>query len=61
MSETPWTHLAMFGTMLVPLIVIWIDLRHRGNQQHTENRDRLVRIETKVEPIWTWWNKTNGH
>lgn len=56
MTETMWSHLEIIGVIVIPLIVIWLDLRHRGGQMHKENGERLIRIETKVEPIWTWWN-----
>ena len=60
MTESGWTHLGIIATGVIPLIAIWLDLRHRSNQQHTETRERLTRIETMMEPLWNWWNRTNG-
>jgi hypothetical protein len=54
--------------MLIPLILGWWNIRsnqirdHREaaqqrNQQHLENQVRLREIETKIDPLWKWWNK----
>jgi hypothetical protein len=61
MTETAWSHLGIVAVIVVPLIVIWLDLRHRSGQQHTQTGERLSSIETKIDPLWKWWNKTNGH
>jgi len=49
-NET-WVHIGILATVLVPIIMIWLDLR----KQSRKNGDRLVSIETKLEPIWDWW------
>lgn len=54
---------AIIGAVLLPTVVVlgmWIDSRRRSDANHTENRERLVRIETKLEPMWEWWSK-NGN
>lgn len=60
MPESSWTHIGILAAVCIPLFGMWRDLRHRQESQHSENKERLVRIETKVEPIWDWW-KGNGH
>lgn len=53
--------------VVVPLIMIWLDLRkqHREDRklitdQAEENGKKFSRIETMLEPIWKWWNKSNN-
>ena len=63
MTETAWNHMGIIFIVLAPLFVFWLDLRNRQANQHVENRERLVKIETTLEPIAEWWNdiKRNGH
>ena len=61
-SPDGWTHIEIVGTVLVPMLLVWWDTRRRSREQHTENSYRLERIETKIEPIWDWWNRhRNGY
>ena len=55
MGETAWTHLGIVATVLVPIFMVWLDLRANNRK----NSERLTRIETMLEPLWKWWNK-NG-
>lgn len=61
MNESAWTHIGIIAVIVIPLIVIWLDLRNRQGTMHKDNIERLTRVETKVQPIWDWWTKTNGH
>lgn len=67
MGENAWTHL---GIVLVPALMIvamWLDTRRARRDEerhsadrHIENVSRLTSIETKIEPIYHWWNRTRG-
>lgn len=59
MNESVWTHLGIIAVVVIPLIVIWLDLRNRQGAMHRDNIERLTRVETKIEPVWQWWNR-NG-
>ena len=72
MPENTWTHLGIVAVPAVMILGFWLDSRRQrrdesreNTQRHTENRDRLARIETKIEPLWKWWNNGqnggNGH
>ena len=54
MNESAWTHLEIIGVVLVPILMIWLDLR----AQSRKNGERMVRIETMLGPLWDWWNST---
>jgi hypothetical protein len=58
--ETFWAHLEIVGTVLLPILAMWFEARIRSEKQHRENRDRLIKIETQVEPLWRWWNKNSN-
>lgn len=60
MSETTWSHLGILGIIIVPLFLAWLDLRNRQGNMHKENIERLARMETKIEPLWNWWNRNGG-
>ena len=68
MTENFWTHLGIVAVPALMILGFWFDSRrerHRERQEntdrHSENRDQLARIETKIEPIWKWWNNgSNG-
>lgn len=34
--------------------------KRREWEMHTQNQQEFATIKTKLEPIWRWWNKTNG-
>lgn len=66
-----WQHALMVGSILVPFLIFWMDGRrqsekhHRetidqNTQMHHENQQRLTTIETRLEPIWDWWNRNRG-
>jgi uncharacterized membrane protein len=42
---------------IIPMFLYWADTRRRSNEQHTENAERLMRIETELKPIVIWWNQ----
>lgn len=46
MHETLLDHIALAGGILVPILLAWIDLRVS-----------VSRIETKIDPLWIWWNR----
>lgn len=65
-----WAHLEIIGVILVPMFGIWWDNRRQRQGEfreaeklqgarHQENRDRLMAIETKIEPMWNWFNRSN--
>ena len=58
MNIETWIQLSI---ACIALLAIWLDLRNRQGNMHKENIERLTRVETKIEPVWAWWNKTNGH
>lgn len=31
-----------------------------ATDRHTENVARLSAIETKIDPVWRWWNKSSN-
>jgi hypothetical protein len=47
-----WTLLA---TILVPIVVFWLDTRRHLLKIERENAERLTKVETRLEPIWNWW------
>lgn len=60
-----------FFVLLAAICAGWWDNRSRAKQMHEENKRRewemhtqnqqeFATIKTKLEPIWVWWNKTNG-
>lgn len=49
--------LKLAATVLVPTTLYWLDNRRQTHRNHTENQVRLARIETKLDPIWRWWNQ----
>lgn len=65
MSE--WLHIgigivdAFIGSGVI--VYIWSNKRQakeENERRHLENVTRLTKIETMLDPIWKWWNKTNG-
>lgn len=62
LNAEQWAHLEIVGTVLVPILLFWWDTRRRSREQHAENSHRLTRIETKIDPLWDWWNdrRNNG-
>ena len=64
-------HIELVGMVLVPFILFWLDTRRQSKkmhdetqaqnwEMHTENQQRLTEIETKLEPVWSWWNRVRG-
>ena len=60
-SHEFWAHLEITGTVLIPLILFWLDTRRSTHRNHTENQVRLGVIETKLEPLVRWWNSRKEH
>jgi hypothetical protein len=60
MNDPAWIQL---GILIVAIAAIWLDLRSRQGVMHKENIERLTRVETKIEPMWDWWNDNGrpGH
>jgi hypothetical protein len=50
-------YVEIVGTILVPAFLFWIDMRFRSNRDLKEMRDLVLRIDTKLEPIWKWFNE----
>lgn len=62
-----WEHGVMVASVLAPFLLFWWDSRRQSArhhtealrqqaQLHTENMQRFTAIETKIGPIWEWWN-----
>ena len=59
MGETTWAHLGILGVFLAAIIPVWLDLRNRSKitiEESRKNGERLVSIETKLDPMWSWFN-----
>lgn len=63
-----WSHVGVIATILVPFLIFWWDTRTQNRRMHEEtqrqnwemhrqNQARLVQLETKLDPLWTWWTK----
>lgn len=37
-TESAWTHLGIVGVIIIPLVVIWLDLRYRQTTMHDQTR-----------------------
>ena len=59
MGESTWTHLGILAAVLTPVVAMWWDTRKHSSRMHSENQLRLTRIETKIEPLWKWWNSND--
>lgn len=62
------SHFYMVLTIIAPFLLFWWDTRrqtrrmHEETQKqnldmHRENQDRLLKIETQLEPVYRWWLK----
>jgi hypothetical protein len=51
-----WNALAAGGVILVPIFVFWLESMRQARNMHVENQQRLTAIETKLDPLWDWWN-----
>ena len=56
MNENLWTHVGIAGSILIPILLAWLDLRRTNHRNHVDNQVRLGKIETMLEPLWDWWN-----
>ena len=56
MNETYWTHLGILAAVITPVLAMWWDTRKHSAKMHMENQLKLTKIETKLEPLWRWWN-----
>lgn len=47
-----WAAMGIVAPILTAMFVFWMDIR-----------SKVTAIETKMEPIWEWWNsdRGNGH
>lgn len=65
------THIEIMGMVVIPLLLAWLDQRRQSErhhnawmeqqrEQHTENTNRLTKIETTLEPIADWWNEARS-
>ncbi len=48
MSED-WQHFLTAAVPTLAIISVWVNIS-----------GRLTKIETKIEPLWEWWNKNGG-
>jgi hypothetical protein len=66
-----WAHLEIVAAVLIPIALAWLQTRRENKRQweesarlqqtlHVENVTRLTAIETKIDPLWSWWNRSNG-
>ena len=64
-------HFVMVTTILIPFLIFWMDSRRQTNKHHIEimeqqqqlhvqNMERFKELETKIEPLWKWWNHQQG-
>lgn len=47
---------ATVTSILVPLFIVWLNIRSERNKQHQENLQRFTKLETMMAPLWEWWN-----
>jgi hypothetical protein len=63
-----WQHATMVSSLLIPFLLFWMDSRGQMNKHHMEimeqqqqlhvqNMERFKTLETKIEPLWAWWNR----
>lgn len=50
-------HLVTVLIALIPVGIAWNSTRRENQRMHRENQDRLITIETRVEPLWRWYNR----
>lgn len=65
------SHFYMVLTIMTPFMVFWWDTRRQNRKMHDEtqnqnmamhreNQDRLLKIETQLEPVYRSWLNGKG-
>jgi len=55
MSES-WQHFWAAAVPAIMVLLSWLDSIRRNRESQEDISGRLTKIETKIEPIWRWWN-----
>lgn len=64
-------HFIMVLTVIAPFVLFWMDTRRQNHKMHAEtqkqnwemhreNQNRLMALETKLQPVYDWWLRLKG-